>query len=110
MRSAFWVMTSLALVVLAVAAVAYGAVPLSFGEVGAALVGRGEPGKVAIVRTLRLPRVALTLLVGAGLGMSGAALQGSLRNALAEPYLLGVSGGAAVGAVLAVAAGASSAA
>jgi iron complex transport system permease protein len=57
---------------------------------------------VAIVRTLRAPRVALAILVGAGLGMSGAALQGSLRNALAEPYLLGVSGGAAVGAVSAV--------
>ncbi|MEP6509047.1 MAG: iron ABC transporter permease, partial [Gemmatimonadales bacterium] len=42
-------------------------------------------------------------LVGAGLGMSGGALQGTLRNGLAEPYLLGVSGGAAVGAVIAFA-------
>jgi iron complex transport system permease protein len=64
---------------------------------------------VAIVRALRVPRVAMALLVGAGLGMAGAALQGSLRNALAEPYLLGVSGGAAVGAVIAVAAGISAA-
>jgi iron complex transport system permease protein len=47
----------------------------------------------------------LAALIGAGLGMSGAALQGVLRNPLAEPYLLGVSGGAAVGAVLAVSAG-----
>jgi iron complex transport system permease protein len=47
----------------------------------------------------------LAALVGAGLGMSGAALQGTLRNPLAEPYLLGVSGGAAVGAVVAVALG-----
>jgi iron complex transport system permease protein len=54
-----------------------------------------------VVRTLRLPRVTLAVLVGAGLGMSGAALQGTLRNPLAEPYLLGVSGGAAVGAVIA---------
>ena len=46
--------------------------------------------------------MALAALVGAGLGTSGAALQGVLRNALAEPYLLGVSGGAAVGAVVAV--------
>jgi len=59
------------------------------------------------VRDLRLPRVALAALVGAALGASGAALQGVLRNALAEPYLLGVSGGAAVGAVTAVAAGVS---
>jgi iron complex transport system permease protein len=54
-----------------------------------------------VVRVLRLPRVVLAILVGAGLGMSGAALQGTMRNPLAEPYLLGVSGGAAVGAVLA---------
>jgi iron complex transport system permease protein len=56
---------------------------------------------VMVVRTLRLPRVTLAILVGAGLGMSGAALQGTMRNPLAEPYLLGVSGGAAVGAVIA---------
>src|SRR5204863_8082231 len=49
----------------------------------------------------RLPRVVMALLVGAGLGMSGGALQGTMRNPLAEPYLLGVSGGAAVGAVVA---------
>jgi iron complex transport system permease protein len=90
------------LAVLALAAVVYGAVPLTLHQVGQALAGHGDPGTVAIVRTLRAPRVALAILVGAGLGMSGAALQGSLRNALAEPYLLGVSGGAAVGAVCAV--------
>jgi len=54
-----------------------------------------------IVRAVRLPRAVLALLVGAALGMSGGALQGVLRNGLAEPYLLGVSGGAAVGAVVA---------
>ena len=58
-----------------------------------------------IVRALRLPRVVMASLVGVGLGMSGAALQGTMRNPLAEPYLLGVSGGAAVGAVLAQASG-----
>lgn len=62
----------------------------------------------AIVHDLRLPRVMLALLVGAALGMSGAALQATLRNALAEPYLLGVSGGAAVGAVLVVSLGGAS--
>lgn len=91
-----------AVVVLGIAAIAFGAVPLPVGDVVAALAGHGDSTTMAIVRTLRLPRVALALLVGAGLGMSGAALQGSLRNALAEPYLLGVSGGAAVGAVIAV--------
>jgi iron complex transport system permease protein len=102
-----WCGVAFVVVVLALAAIAYGAVPLGAPGVVDALAGRGDPVTVAIVRTLRLPRAVLALLVGAGLGMAGAALQGALRNALAEPYLLGVSGGAAVGAVAAVALGAS---
>lgn len=86
-------------------AVAHGAVSVPLAAVFEALRGRGEPTAIAIVRDLRLPRVILGALVGAGLGASGAALQGSLRNQLAEPYLLGVSGGAAVGAVVAFALG-----
>lgn len=54
---------------------------------------------VLIVREIRLPRALLGLLVGATLGLSGAALQGYLRNPLAEPGLVGVSAGAALGAV-----------
>jgi iron complex transport system permease protein len=56
----------------------------------------------AIVTQLRLPRAVLALQVGAALGLSGAALQGVTRNPLAEPGLLGVSSGAALGAVLAI--------
>jgi iron complex transport system permease protein len=104
-RSAFWISAVIAVAALCVAAIALGSVSIPIGDVMAALRGHGDHDTLAIVRTLRLPRVMLALLVGASLGMSGAALQGSLRNALAEPYLLGVSGGAAVGAVLAVAAG-----
>ena len=105
MKRAVWVVLVLVLVPLIILAIARGAVPLSPGDVIGALAGRGDAETIAIVRTLRLPRVALAVLVGAGLGMAGAALQGSLRNALAEPYLLGVSGGAAVGAVCGVALG-----
>lgn len=101
----FWIATILALLGLALAGVAFGTVSLPLITVWHALLGSADADAVAIVRTLRLPRVALAALVGAGLGMSGGALQGALRNALAEPYLLGVSGGAAVGAVLATAAG-----
>lgn len=104
-----WASVAAVVLLLALAAVAYGAVPLGAHAVVDALAGRGDPVTVAIVRTLRLPRAVLALLVGAGLGMAGAALQGALRNALAEPYLLGVSGGAAVGAVAAVALGATGA-
>ena len=108
MKTTFlWLGIALLVLVLAIAAIAYGAVPLSAHAVIDAMRGVGDPVTVAIVRTLRLPRAVLALLVGAGLGMAGAALQGALRNALAEPYLLGVSGGAAVGAVAAVALGAS---
>src|SRR5207302_10671366 len=91
------------LVLIAMLAVARVAVSISIAAVMDALRGRGDPTAVAIVRDLRLPRLVLGALVGAGLGASGAALQGALRNPLAEPYLLGVSGGAAVGAVIAYA-------
>jgi iron complex transport system permease protein len=53
-----------------------------------------------VVWNIRLPRVLLALLVGATLGMAGAAMQGFLRNPLADPGILGVSSGAALGAVL----------
>jgi iron complex transport system permease protein len=55
-----------------------------------------------IVRDIRLPRTVLALVVGAVLGLSGAVLQGFTRNPLAEPALLGVSSGAALGAVIAI--------
>ena len=55
-----------------------------------------------ILLRARLPRVALAAVTGAGLSVTGAALQALLRNPLAEPYLLGVSGGAAVGASAAI--------
>ncbi|HEX9565781.1 MAG TPA: iron ABC transporter permease [Gemmatimonadaceae bacterium] len=90
-----------------VAGVAIGPVWVAPADVWRALAGDGDPVVRAIVLDVRAPRVALALLVGASLGISGAVLQGALRNALAEPYLLGVSGGAAAGAVLAVAVGVS---
>ena len=79
-----------------------GAVPLSAGEIVDAIRGRGDPTTVAIVQRLRLPRALLAALVGASLAASGATFQALLRNPLAEPYILGVSGGAAVGAVGAI--------
>lgn len=105
MTVARWALLVLSLAAASAAGLALGSVPLALGDVGHALLGSGDVQTVAIVRDLRLARVALAVLTGAGLGMSGAALQGALRNALAEPYLLGVSGGAAVGAVAAVVAG-----
>ena len=104
-----WMLTAIALVALVIASLAIGAVPLSPSAAMQALSGHGDSIAITIVRELRLPRVALAMLVGCALGSSGAALQGTLRNALAEPYLLGVSGGAAVGAVIAMSLGISAA-
>ncbi|MEO7997499.1 MAG: iron ABC transporter permease [Gemmatimonadaceae bacterium] len=107
-RGAHWpamILGLLGLLLLCVVAVGIGPVSLPIGDVVRALVGSGDTTIIAIVRDGRLPRVLLAALVGAGLSASGGALQGTLRNPLAEPYLLGVSGGAAVGAVIATAFG-----
>lgn len=92
-------------VVMLAVAVAIGTVSVPIGEVWSALRGVGDATTVTIVRDLRVPRALLAALVGVGLSVSGGALQGTLRNPLAEPFLLGVSGGAAVGAVIATALG-----
>lgn len=104
-RSWHWLVAVVALLLAAALGIAFGTVRLGLGEVIRGAAGTGDPLHVTIVQALRGPRVLLAALVGAGLAMSGASLQGVLRNGLAEPYLLGVSGGAAVGAVLAYAAG-----
>ena len=62
--------------------------------------GDGPAG--IVMREIRLPRAVLGLLIGACLGLSGAAMQGYLRNPLAEPGLIGISGAAALGAVIAL--------
>jgi iron complex transport system permease protein len=86
---------------LAVAALLAFALSLAIGPSGFGLGGAGEAADL-IFWEIRMPRAVLGALVGAALGLSGAALQGYLRNPLAEPSLVGVSGGAALGAVLAI--------
>ncbi len=79
-----------------------GAVPLSAARILAVLTGGGDEVARAILIDLRLPRMLLGLIVGAMLGLAGAALQGYLRNPLAEPSVLGASNAAALGAVCAL--------
>ncbi len=80
-------------------AVGVGAVPVSPAAVVRALAGHGDATTRTIILELRLPRAATAVLIGAALGVAGAVFQALLRNPLAEPYILGVSGGAAVAAV-----------
>lgn len=93
-----------AAIVTAVVGMLLGAVPLSPRVVFTALMHGSGPNAV-IVRELRLPRVLLAFCVGGTLAVAGASLQALLRNPLAEPWLLGLSGGASLGAVLAVVVG-----
>ncbi len=94
-----------ALAAAVVLGVRFGAVDLTTGEVLAALAGGGPEWQRQIVVDLRLPRLLLGALVGGGLALAGATFQALLRNPLAEPYILGISGGASVGAVLVLALG-----
>jgi iron complex transport system permease protein len=86
---------------LAAATLAAFLLSLAIGPAGFGIDATGE-ARALIFTEIRLPRAILGALIGAALGLSGAALQGYLRNPLAEPTLVGVSGGAALGAVLAI--------
>jgi len=89
------------LVVLAVVAASTFLVSLATGPAGVFIAAEAD-ARMMIFREIRLPRAILGALVGGSLGLSGAVLQGYLRNPLAEASLLGVSGGAALGAVLTI--------
>jgi iron complex transport system permease protein len=101
-RRWLWPFLILLTVAAALLGVAIGSTSIPLPRVVAALGGWGDPVERAILIELRLPRVILGLAVGAMLGLGGAALQGFLRNPLAEPSVLGASNGAALGAVVAL--------
>lgn len=92
---------------LAALTVALALASLAIGPTGMGLGGGNSAW--LILTEIRLPRTLLAVLVGAALGLSGAALQGYLRNPLAEPGIIGISGGAGLGAVLAIHSGLASA-
>jgi iron complex transport system permease protein len=85
--------------------VALGSVLLSPGEILAALRGQGSPLSETLILDLRLPRTLSAFAVGGLLAVAGALMQVLLRNPLADPYVLGLSGGASVGALAAMLAG-----
>jgi iron complex transport system permease protein len=88
---------SLILLILAIILVAAAVLALSVGAADTT---------ATIIREIRAPRIAVAIAVGAGLGISGALLQGVLRNPLADPGIIGVSAAAALGSVIVVAVGA----
>jgi iron complex transport system permease protein len=99
------------LAVVVLVGVALGAVPIPLDQTAAMLAHRlfgipvavsWSPSAETIVLELRLPRVLMAMVVGGGLAVAGAALQGVLRNPLADPYVLGTASGAALGAAVGI--------
>ncbi len=97
--SLIWSALGVLAVVVWLAALAVGPTSLTAEEWRRGVFGAPDDPLRVIMWELRLPRVVLGALVGAGLGVAGAAMQGFLRNPLAEPGVLGVSSGASLGAV-----------
>ena len=99
-------LTGGALALLLVGSLATGPMSLSFGESLRALFAGQASGieahKLLVVKEIRLPRTLLCIAVGGILGLCGAVMQGLFRNPLADPGIIGVSGGAALGAALAI--------
>jgi iron complex transport system permease protein len=89
--------------------IAIGPTPIDPITAVRALASAADDPTTTIIRDLRVPRVLLAFLVGGSLGVTGAALQALVRNPLADPYLLGLSGGAGLGAVVAITLGLTSA-
>lgn len=101
MKRAVWLWIGLGVLAAGVCliALAVGPTRLTPAEWRRGVVGAAEDPLRVVVWELRLPRVVLGAVIGAGLGLAGAAMQGFLRNPLAEPGVLGVSSGASLGAV-----------
>ncbi|MEU3949753.1 iron ABC transporter permease [Streptomyces sp. NPDC029526] len=108
-RSMPLVLTALttALLLCAVASLFVGAEGIAPGRVADSLLGHGDRQADALVLDARLPRTIVAIAVGAALGVAGSLIQAFTRNPLADPGILGVNGGAALGVTLALWAGAS---
>ena len=106
-RSLGAVLLVVALILAVVASLALGARGIGLGTVLTAVLRPDEPGldpvDLVVVRELRVPRTAIGLLAGAGLGIAGGLMQGVTRNPIADPGLLGVTAGASFAVVLGIA-------
>ncbi len=100
--SRFFIIAGVGLILLILISLMLGDYPLGPAQLLDALFQHGDPPRRLIVWQIRLPRTLLAIMVGAGLGASGAALQGYLRNPLADPGIVGISASAGLGAVMAL--------
>ncbi|MFE4421024.1 FecCD family ABC transporter permease [Streptomyces sp. NPDC056817] len=99
-----WLVTTLLLLLLAVLlSLAVGSRPVAPSVVWDALLHGGTSADVQVVRSLRVPRTVIGVMVGAALAVAGTVLQGITRNPIAEPGILGISQGASMGVVCAIA-------
>lgn len=89
-----FILLGFALLLTVALSLSFGAVPMNAAQLWQAFLHRGNTVNQTIFWELRLPRIAASLTVGSALGMSGALLQGLLRNSLADPFVLGISAGA----------------
>ena len=94
----------MALLFAALIALSLGSVPVPMGNVVGSFTGSGSVSAAerTIILEIRLPRLLLAIIVGSGLSIAGLVFQALLRNPLAEPYILGISSGGTVGAILAM--------
>ena len=93
---------ALAILVMFAASLLIGPAGIGIADSLGGLLQGGDNPVAIVMREIRLPRALLAVMIGASLGLAGAAMQGYLRNPLAEPGLIGVSGSAALGAVIAI--------
>ncbi len=105
-RRVFRILGLLCIILVATIAVALsvGSVPISLSAIAGALTGNSDiPQSVrTIIMEIRFPRIVLAMTVGAGLSVAGVVFQALLRNPLAEPYILGISSGGTIGAIIAI--------
>ena len=96
------VVSAVVLTFVTLLSIAYGSKPIPIGTVFEAFTEFDGSNDQLIVRSLRVPRTVIGLMVGACLGLSGAIMQGLTRNPLADPGILGVNAGAALAVVIAI--------
>ncbi|MGB9808539.1 MAG: FecCD family ABC transporter permease, partial [Caldanaerobacter sp.] len=101
-RGFYFAIAFLLLLFIMALSISAGAVKIPLQEILNVLLGKGDEVNRRIILTLRLPRVIESAFVGMGLSVVGAFFQGLLRNPMADPYVLGISSGAAFGATIAI--------